>query len=111
MGLHNTDCGATVNFAKLYLHLVYGTETDPTLISFSNETWINITLRICYFLKPSICMRNYNISQQDNAKACTENYSIDSLVSVFGAKYEAGNNSPHIQQTQTLAIVMDVLQQ
>jgi len=72
MGLHNTDCGATVNFANWYLNLVYGTETDPTLMSFSNETWINITglvhLRLCYFLKPSNCMRNCDISQQDNPK-------------------------------------------
>jgi hypothetical protein len=51
-------------------------------------------------------MRNYNISQQDNAKVCTENYSMHSLISIFGAEYEAGNNSPHIQQTQTLPISM-----
>jgi len=50
-------------------------------------------------------MRNYDISQQDNAKACTENYSMHSLVSVFGAEYGAGNNGPHIQQIQTLAIL------
>jgi hypothetical protein len=32
---------------------------------------------------------------------------MHSLVSVFGAEYEAGNNNgPHIQQTQTLAILM-----
>jgi hypothetical protein len=100
MGLQNTDCGATVNFANWYLHGVYGTETDPTLFSFSNNIRINITgllpLRICYFLKPSNCMRNYDISQQDNAKACTENYSMYSLVSVFGAEYEAGDNGPQI---------------
>jgi hypothetical protein len=48
-------------------------------------------------------MRNYD---KDNANACTENYSMHSLVSVFGAEYEAGNNGPHIQQTQTLAILI-----
>jgi len=31
---------------------------------------------------------------------------VHSLVSVFGAEYEAGNNAPHIQQTQTLPILM-----
>jgi hypothetical protein len=66
MGLHNIDSGATVNFANWYLNSVYGTETDRTLISFINETWINITglvpLRRCYFLKPSNCMKNYDIS-------------------------------------------------
>jgi len=31
---------------------------------------------------------------------------MHSLVSAFGAEYEAGNNGPHIQQTQTLAILM-----
>jgi hypothetical protein len=41
MGLRNIDRAATVYFANWYLHLVYGTETDPTLISFSNETWIS----------------------------------------------------------------------
>jgi hypothetical protein len=85
---------------------VYGTETYPTLISFSNETWINITgfvpLRIRYLLKPSKRMRNYDIFQQDNAKARTKNYSMHSLVSVYGAEYKAGDNDPHIQQTQPL---------
>jgi len=106
MGLNNTDSGATVNVANWYLYLVYGTETDPTLISFSNNTWINIAglvpLRICYFLKPPNCMRNYDISQQDNAKACTENYSMYSLVTVFGAEYEAGNNGPTFNRPKPL---------
>jgi hypothetical protein len=51
-------------------------------------------------------MKNYDISQQDNAQACKKNYSMHSLVSVYGAEYEAGDNGPHIQQTQTLAILM-----
>jgi len=30
---------------------------------------------------------------------------MHSLVNAFGAEYEAGNNGPHIEQTQTLAIL------